>query len=202
MDDDYFIGNKLKKNDFFHFENGKVVPSIVTSKFFKINKKSIKKKRKILNSKVKKSKEEQNTDIFNYSKYTTLLFLFDLFNITYKENIFIPSFTHNAIPVNLQDIKEIYDLTYKSKYKYATLDCKYRNVESLQFQIFIIIYTFIKYKRKVKNIPYRFINFKNAIYGNYKTSLFCINKGPGHYSYIQNYQSKIVMEYLFPIPSP
>ena len=202
MDDDYFIGDKLEKNDFFHVENGKVIPSIITSIFLNINKTLIQKKHKILNSKVQKNKEEQNADVFNYSKYSTLLFLFNLFNITYDENIFIPSFTHNAIPVNLQDIKEIYDLTYKSKYKYATLDCKYRNIESLQFQMFITSYTFIKYKRKVNNIPYKYIEFKNAIFGNYNSSLFCINKGAGNFSYIKNYQSKIVMEYLFPVPSP
>ena len=44
MDDDYFIGDKLKKNDFFHVENGKVIPSIITSIFLKINKTSIQKK--------------------------------------------------------------------------------------------------------------------------------------------------------------
>ena len=35
MDDDYFIGKKIKKNDFFQIEKGKVVLSIITSKILK-----------------------------------------------------------------------------------------------------------------------------------------------------------------------
>jgi hypothetical protein len=35
MDDDYFIGKKLKKKDFFYVKNGKVVPAIVTSNFIR-----------------------------------------------------------------------------------------------------------------------------------------------------------------------
>ena len=38
MDDDYFIGNTLKKSDFFYVENNKVVPAINTQKFCFIKK--------------------------------------------------------------------------------------------------------------------------------------------------------------------
>ena len=41
MDDDYFIGNKLEKKDFFHIKNGKVIPSIITSDFENIKKSSV-----------------------------------------------------------------------------------------------------------------------------------------------------------------
>ena len=43
MDDDYFIGNKLQKSDFFHVNEGKVVPSIITSNFLKLDIKFIQK---------------------------------------------------------------------------------------------------------------------------------------------------------------
>ena len=202
MDDDYFIGSKLEKSDFFHIKDGKVLPSIVTSNFLKLDKLTIKKKRKEFRIKTKLNKQEQSGEMFHYCEYSTFLFILNLFHITLNEKIFIPLFTHNAIPVNLNDIKEIYDLIYNSDYKYATLDSLYRNVEGLQFEVFILLYTFIKYDRKIKNISHSFIKLNNSIHGNYKYSLFCINKGAGSYPPFKLYQEKIVMEYLFPVPSP
>ena len=202
MDDDYFIGNKLEKNDFFYVKEGKVVPSIVTSHFLKIEKISVQKYVRIYKEKAKNSKEEQNDDIFNYSKFLTFSFILNLFNFTLNESIFLPKFTHNAIPVNLADIKEVYDFAYKSDYKYTTLDCLYRHYEYLQFQIMILSYTFLKYDRRIKNIPYKFIRITDTFSGNYNSSLFCINKGPWTYSNLDYYKQKILMEYLFPNPSP
>ena len=43
MDDDYFIGNKLSKNDFFYVKNGKILPVIPTDIFIKIDRETIKK---------------------------------------------------------------------------------------------------------------------------------------------------------------
>ena len=128
--------------------------------------------------------------------------MLNLFNFSLNENVFIPKYTHNAVPVNLNDIKEIYEFIYNSKYKSTTLDSLYRHIESLQFQMLILSYTFIKFDKKVKDIPYKFIKINNSITSDYKFSLFCINKGPGNYSYIDNYKAKIAMEYLFPNPSP
>ena len=203
MDDDCFIGNKLQKSDFFYVRYGKVVPLIITSNFIKIDKISVQKNCELYEKKAYSSKEEQNNDEFIYSKYLTFSFILNLFNISLNESIYIPKFTHNAIPVNLKEIKEIYDLTYKSKYKYASLDCSYRIAGYLQFQIFIQSYTFIKYNRKVKNILNKFIQLRDAISADYNNiSLFCINKGSGNYTYLNFYKAKIAMEYLFPVPSP
>jgi hypothetical protein len=80
MDDDCFIGKKLKKKDFFYVENGKVVPYIITSKFLKIDKDSTIKKYKIYKYKTKISKEEQNDDAFNYSLQITFLLIMKEFN--------------------------------------------------------------------------------------------------------------------------
>ncbi len=202
MDDDCFIGKRLNKDDFFYVEDGKVVPLIITSNFLQINKKSVLQYQQLYKIKAEKSKEEQNDDIFNYSKYSTFLFVLNLFNFSLNENVFIPKYTHNAVPVNLNDIKEIYEFIYNSKYKSSTLDSLYRHIESLQFQMLILSYTFLKFDKKVKDIPYKFIKINNSITSDYKFSLFCINKGPGNYSYIDNYKAKIAMEYLFPNPSP
>ena len=202
MDDDCFIGNKLEKNDFFHVEEGKVVPSIITSIFFKMNKIFVQKNCQLYEKKAKMSKKEQTGDIFSYSRFLTISFILNLSNISLEEDIFIPKYTHNAIPVNLREVKEIYELIYVSKYKYVTLDCLYRHFGYLQFQTFVLVYTFIKYKRKVKNITYKFIKFSKSLTSRYNYSLFCINKGPEHYSYLASYKTQIAMEYLFPNPSP
>ena len=102
----------------------------------------------------------------------------------------------------MKDVKELYDLVIASKYKYTTLDCLYRHIEGLQFQILYLGYIFLKYNRPVSDISRRFIHLNDSILGNYKYSLFCINKGAGNYSYLKYYNAKIVMEYLFPKPSP
>ena len=202
MDDDCFIGNQLKKTDFFYVKHGKVIPSIITSYFLKIERNNVKMNYDFYKEKALNSKEEQNDDIFNYSRYLTYLFILDIFNKSANDYLFIPKYTHNAIPVNINDIKEIYDIIYMSKYKSTTLDSLFRHVETLQFQIFVLSYTFIKYEKRVKDIPYKFIKLNNSISANYHFSLFCINKGPGNYSLLNYYKAKIAMEYLFPIPSP
>ena len=202
LDDDYFIGRKLEKRDFFHVKKEKVVPSIITSKFLKIDKITVEKNCIFYKTKAEHSKEEQNADIFFYTRYLTFSFILNLFNISYNSSVFIPEFTHNAIPINLKDLKELYHLIYESEYRYPTLDCLYRHMKGLQFQTLILSYSFIKYDRKVKNIPNNYITVKDSISGNYKFSLFCINKEPGNYSYIKYYNEKIIMEYLFPNPSP
>ena len=47
MDDDYFIGEKILKSDFFQIMNGKVVPSIITSNFEKIDRDYVQKNKNI-----------------------------------------------------------------------------------------------------------------------------------------------------------
>ena len=206
MDDDYFIGNKLEKKDFFYVEHDKVVPAIVTSKFLKLDKKSIEKNYYLYKYKAETSKEEQNLDIFYYCQYLTYLLIFDsLDNLTSnynKESIFTPEFTHNALPVNIKDLKEIYDIVYNSKYRETTLNILYRSYEFVQFQTLLITYTFIKYNRKISHISYKYIQIDNAILSNYKYSLFCINKGSLNYSYLDYYKAKLAMNFLFPIPTP
>ena len=201
MDDDYFIGNKLSKNDFFYVKSGKVTPVIPTDNFIKLDREIIKKNFELYKPKAENSKEEQNGDIFQYSKYLTLSFIVSIFNISMNKTNFIPKFTHNALPLNIHEIKEAYDIIYNSSYKYQTLDSLYRNIEGIQFQIFMLSYNFLKYDRSINNIPCKFIQLNNSILASYKYSLFCINKGAGKFTYINYNKAKIIMEYLFPFQS-
>ena len=202
MDDDYFIGKKLNKNDFFYIEKGRVVPSIVTSNFIKLEPKSVEKKLELYKNRVKQIKEEQGEDEWNLSISLTFSFILKFFNISNDNSIYVPKFTHNAIPVNIRELKEVYFLAYNSEYKYSTLDCLYRISGYLQFQLLIMAYTFIKYRRKVSNIPSKVIQLNDSISSNYRFSLFCINKGAGYFNYLNYYKARIAMEYLFPNPTP
>lgn len=199
MDDDYFIGHKMEKSDFFYFENNKIVPAIITSKFLKLDRNNSKIKLDIYKNRAFASKKEQNDVIFFYSLYLTYLFIMDLFNI--NETIYIPKFTHNAIPVNVNELEEIYNIISSSKYKETTLNSLYRHIENIQFQTFVLSYTFIKFNKKVKDITYRYIKLNDSIKGNYNFSLFCLNREPFNYSDLTLYKAKITMEYLFPIPT-
>ena len=101
MDDDYFIGKPLNKNDFFYVENGKVVPLIITSNFIKIENDSLRVRCEIIKNKAMSSKEEQNNDIFLYSLCLTYSYIINIFN----KSLIIPKFNHNALPVNLEELK-------------------------------------------------------------------------------------------------
>ena len=119
-----------------------------------------------------------------------------------QKKIIVPKFTHNAIPTNVNEIKEIYDLINESKYKNTTLYSSYRHIESLQFQTFVLSFTFIKYNKKVKNISNKLIRFGNSLIANYNCDLFCINTNSHDNSELSTHIFKIVMEKLFPERSP
>ena len=197
MDDDCFIGSPLNKSDFFYIRNGIVSPSIITNKFLNLNINDAKEKIKKFKKIIQKNKIEQSSAEFRYSLYSTYLFILKIFD----KSSFIPVHTHNAIPVNIKELKEIYDIVYKSEFKISTLDSLYRRIDSLQFQAFVLSYTFFKYKKKVRNISNKLIQNKNSIFSDYNFSLFCINTGAINYNIVSFLKTKIVMEYLFPIPS-
>ena len=197
MDDDCFIGNPLNKSNFFYIKNGLVSPLIITYKFMNLNINIAKEKIKKYNKMIQKSNIEQSSAEFRYSLYSKYLFILKIFNKT----SFIPVHTHNAIPVNIKELKEIYDIVYKSEFKVSTLDSLYRKIDGLQFQAFVLSYTFFKYNKKVKNISYKLIQNRDSIFSDYNFSLFCINTGSINYSPVSFLKTKIVMEYLFPIPS-
>ena len=198
MDDDYFIGKPLNKSDFFYVENNKVVPAIINTNYEVHTKNIDLKEYENLKKKIQDNKREQTSNRFMYTVYKTYLFLIKYFN----SPIIVPYFTHNAIPANLNEIKEIFDLVDNSEYKNATLDSIYRHTETLQFQTTLIVYVFNKYKRKANLLNYNYIDNAKTIYGKYNYPLFCINTGNNNdYLPISFSKTKIVMEKLFPIPT-
>ena len=198
MDDDYFIGGPLNKTDFFYVKNNKVIPAIISPNFLSTDETSVRKKLKKYLKMISKSENEQSAAMFEYSLHLTYLFFINLFN----KPIVVPKYTHNAFPVNLNELKEIYDLIYISKYKETTLDSLYRHLNSFQFQAFFVSYTFLKYNKKVKKISYKYMNTKNSFIDTYNYSLLCINTGSTNYSNLTFLKSRLVMEYLFHEKSP
>ena len=199
MDDDYFIGKPLQKSDFFYVENKTVYPAIVNNIFDVQTLEPVKKE---INQKLKKmqnNKRTQTSDEFTYTVYRTYLFLIEYF----KSQIIIPYFTHNAIPVNINDLKEVFDLVdNNTEFRYPTLYSLYRHPQSLQYQTTLVVYIFNKYNRKVNKIKYGYIDAANSITGNYDYPLFCINTGNNSdYAELSFMKMKVAMDYLFPIPT-
>ena len=199
MDDDCYIGRPLKKTDLFYVENKKVVPLIITNKFLEFNKTEINRNIYSYKRNIIKSKKEQTFDEFQYSKYLTYSLILKILS---RNKIIVPKFTHNAIPTNVNEIKDIYDLINESKFRIPTLYSSYRHIESLQFQTFVLGFTFIKYKKKIKNISYKLIRFGNSLIANYNYELFCVNTNSHDNSELSRNIFKIVMEKLFPDKTP
>ena len=195
MDDDCFIGKPLKKSDLFYVENGKVVPAIVSTKF---NKYSLESVINLHQYYKKRLKNKQTTEDFYYSLYKGYIILLKMF----KHDSIFPEFTHNAIPCNIDEVKEIYNIVYNSEYKYATLDSIYRHIECLQFQSFYLAYTFVKNNQKVNPVANIYIDVGGTFNADYNYSLFCINTGAHKYSNDDFMKAKIAMEYKFPEPTP
>ena len=202
MDDDYFLGKKLEKKDFFYVKNGKVIPLITNANFLKIDHDSVKKNIKFYENLAKIQKEEQNNYNFKFSMYLTLELILNIFHASNNDITYVPYFRHNALPINLIELKEAHDLIYKSKFRYNTLDCDYRISGYIQFQFFLLSYTFLKYYKQVNHIPSKYLSLKNTISEINKYPLFCINKGAENYTKLNLYEEKIFLEYLFPNPSP
>ena len=198
MDDDCFIGQPLKKSDFFYVENNKVVPAIINVNYEVQTNATAKKEYSNLEKKVKLNKREQTSSRFMYSVYKTYLFF-----IKYLDSpIIVPYFTHNAIPSNLNDLKELYDIIYNSEHRFATLDSKFRHTETLQFQASVVLYTYNKYKRKAHPLKYNYIDNDATVYGKFNFPLYCINTGNNKdYAEISFAKTRLVMENLFPMPT-
>ena len=111
-----------------------------------------------------------------------------------------PSFTHNAIPVKLSDLKEIHD-DIEAHYKYAKdlLFSLERNKTHLQFQTFYMAYTKNKYDRKVSIISSSFYDLiqTKAVLDN-KKKLFVINTGSKDYRPYYFQREIEALQSLFP----
>ena len=205
MDDDYFIGKPINKTKFFYYDEElkKVLPSIVSDQFSELNKKTNIRKRKFYQP----NKIDPHTSLgWDFHAYLTNKFLID--NL---EPPFInAAFTHNAVSLNLNDIKEIYEFI-KNKYKYfnITLYSKTRPIFCLQSHILFNSYLLNVKKRKVNSIPRKFFDLKDILKDKKKIltklniELFVINtSGDFKYNQTEFDFEKYILELKYNKPTP
>ena len=202
MDDDYFIGKPMKKSDFFYYdeEQKKVLPCIVSGGHKFLNKEFIYSEyNKMFSNKYRINPQTpKGWQLFSYASYKLLL-------DNYPEPLIDAGFTHNALPININDVKEIYDLV-KNKYKYAKelFNSKKRSIYHIQFQTLYNSYALNIKKRKVHEISSLFIDLSNVRSKTKEISdLFVINTS-GDITY-RSYDYKnllIFLESKFNKPTP
>jgi len=203
MDDDYFFGREMKKTDFFYFdENTKKVVPFVTSMIF--NYYEVHKKELITDifysfqMKCNETVMAHTPTGWQATKSRSLLFLMKVLG----RPLISGGFDHNAIPVNLNDIEEIYNLIYlRYRHSFLTLNSISRTRYDLQYQILYNTYGLNKHHRKVKQIFSRYYDVKNAKNVTLGTKLFCINTGFKEYNETDFDNLKMKLEELFPEPT-
>ena len=199
MDDDCFIGQKLEKNNLFYFNEKTqvIVPYVISNKAFTINKNNIfneyyklmKKKDKI---------HPHSGDGFNLEKLCTQKFYIDYYDKTLINCVY----THNAFPQNLEDLKEIFELSQNYKYFKEMIYSKERFIFSFYHQMFTNIYQLNINYRKVHYMFYKYISIEKIKKKKLNSFLFVLNTGGNHEPLSR--QKKIlknVMEKRFPFPT-
>lgn len=191
MEDDYFIGKKINKEDFFYYEEkeNKVVPYIISYIFYKINKSLL------FNNYFKLKRKEiinpHTNEGFKHQIYNTEKFLLEQYNNIHLTKVL---FTHNSIPENIDDLKEIFNKSKEYEYNNATLYSKYRHVRSLCHQHFLNIFNLNIKRRKVHLIKSSYIQMEKIKQAKLNKDLFVINTGGNHKPLIRDYkiQKKIM----------
>jgi len=189
MEDDYFIGKKLSKIDFFYYEEkeNKVVPFTITYMLYPLKKTFLydnyyKLKGKIIDP---HSNEGFRSQIYNTEKFILEQYNRSLINV---------AFTHNSIPENINDLKEIFIESNKYEYINATLISKLRHAQSLCHQHFLNIFNLNIKNRKVNLINSKYFRIEKLSKNNLNKKLFVINTGGNHKPLDRDYkiQKKIM----------
>ena len=203
MDDDYFIAKPINKSEFFYEENGEVLPSLVTSDYYEMNKDEIKNiLSKIIDKNENINPNSQNG--FIVKQNNALLLLYEIFgndDIRNGKKLVEPAFTHNAIPVKMSEIEEIHNHILRY-YKYANLTffSKMRTIYDLQMQTFYMCYVKNKYDRKVSKISSNYFDLSHLILVKKNTKkLFVINTSLKFYNKNIFQREKVILNNLFPI---
>ena len=107
---------------------------------------------------------------------STEKFFCDFYNTS---RLIYTEFTHNAIPMNVNDLKEIFQVIQNYKYINQTLYSIERHVLTLLTQYFYGLYILNIKHRKVHTIRYRYFTIEHIIFNHLNDSdyapLFIIN---------------------------
>ena len=201
MDDDYFFGKPIKKTDFFYYDENlkKVLPSVVTDDFTEMIEKDITNEY----NKLYRRRNSIKPHSFNGWKISQLA-SFKLLLEQFKSPLINAGFSHNAIPLNINDLIEIHNLI-KAKYKYAkeVLTAKVRTVYDLQPQSLFNSYALNVKKRKVNSIPSVYYDIVALDNKNFDIEMFVMNtSGDRKYTQAQYDKSRNILAKKFNIPTP
>ena len=196
MEDDFFIGKPLKKSDFFYFDERekRVCPFLLNRYFNEMNKSEVlnnyNELYKIKNSLFPHSRLGWWLSIFCTNKY---------FIERFKIPLIDALFTHNAIPENIDDLKEIFNEIKYYEYINETLLSKERFILTLNQPQFYNLYQLNIKHKKVNPIQYKYINIELIKKEALNTALFVINTSGNHIPLTRQYKiQKKIMEKRFP----
>ena len=196
MEDDYFIGKKLNKTDFFYYDEKekKVFPFVINNYIREINYNQRMSMYNYLYKKRKKIKAHGRAgwmlSILATDKY---------FSEKYDMNIILPAITHCAYPVNIDDLKVMYDAIQGYKYINETLHSTVRHVLTLNQPEFHNVYQLNINKRKVHKIRSLYIDMENSKMSQLYYPLFVLNTCGNNIPTKAEYQHhKAIMRKRFP----
>jgi len=177
MDDDYFIGKYFNKSDFFYYEpkEKKVVPSLINYYFNEFDRTKVENNYNYFFS-IKNTIHPHSHKGWKFALSSTEKFFCDYYNTS---RLIYTEFTHNAIPMNVNDLKEIFQVIQNYKYINETLYSIERHVLTLITQYFYGLYILNIKHRKVHSIRNHYFLIENIIFKNLNNSdyapLFVIN---------------------------
>ena len=177
MEDDFFIGKTLKKNDFFYYDEleKRIVPYILSSYFNLIDKTNLLIKYNNM-LQIKDSIHPHSGEGWGFSILSTEKYFIE----NYKKPIIITRYSHNAIPENIDDISIIFEEIQNYKYINETLFHKERHILTLNQPIYLNLYLLNKRNRRVNNIPYEYIPIESLNKYRLQKDLFVLNTGGNH----------------------